>query len=163
MPVYEFYCPDCNTIYSFFSRRVNTEKIPSCPGCDRPSLSRMVSPFSTLRNRDEGESGELPTPDLDESKLMEALSAIEKEAGGLDEEDPRQAARLMRRLTDMTGLSLGPRWEEAMERLEAGESPDEIEEELGDLLDDEEPLVGKKGKVRRRPSPPIRDETLYEL
>jgi putative FmdB family regulatory protein len=162
MPIYEFYCPDCNTIFSFFSRRVNTEKIPSCPGCGQSSLSRMVSSFSTLRNRDEVEDDDLPLRGIDESKLMDALSTIE-EADGIDEGDPRQAARLMRRLTDMTGLSLGPRWEEAMERLEGGESPDEIEEELGEMLDDEEPLIEKKGKIRRRPSPPIRDETLYEL
>ncbi len=162
MPIYEFYCPDCNTIFSFFSRKVNTEKIPSCPGCGWPSLSRMVSSFSTLKNRGEDEGND-PVPDIDESKLMKALSTIEQEAGGIDEGDPRQAARLMRRLTDLTGLNLGPRWEEAMERLEAGESPDEIEEDLGEMLDEEEPFIDKQRRIRKRSAPPLRDETLYEL
>jgi hypothetical protein len=27
MPMYEFYCPDCNTIFTFLSKSVNTEKI----------------------------------------------------------------------------------------------------------------------------------------
>jgi len=25
MPIYEFYCRKCNTLYNFFSRSVNTE------------------------------------------------------------------------------------------------------------------------------------------
>ena len=31
MPIYEFYCAKCNTIYNFFSRTANTDKIPTCP------------------------------------------------------------------------------------------------------------------------------------
>ena len=26
MPIYEFYCPDCNTLFNFFSRTINTSK-----------------------------------------------------------------------------------------------------------------------------------------
>ncbi|MCK4728291.1 MAG: zinc ribbon domain-containing protein, partial [Desulfobacterales bacterium] len=33
MPIYEFYCEDCNTIFNFFSRSVNTTKRPPCPRC----------------------------------------------------------------------------------------------------------------------------------
>ncbi len=163
MPIYEFYCQDCNTIFNFFSRRVNTEKVPSCPRCKRPELRRVPSSFGIAKRAEEGGGDDMPFPDLDESKMMDALATLEKEAGALDEEDPRQAARLMRKLTDMTGLNLGSRWEEAMERLEAGESPDEIEEELGDLLEEEEPFVEHKRRVPRSKRPPKRDDTLYEL
>ncbi|MDP2840477.1 MAG: zinc ribbon domain-containing protein, partial [Syntrophales bacterium] len=36
MPIYEFYCEPCQTVLSFFSRGVNTARIPACPGCRRP-------------------------------------------------------------------------------------------------------------------------------
>jgi hypothetical protein len=31
MPIYEFYCPDCNTIFNFFSRTINTSKKTPMP------------------------------------------------------------------------------------------------------------------------------------
>ena len=72
----------------------------------------------------------------------------------------------MRKLTDMTGMELGPGMQEALKRMEAGEDPDAIEAEMGDLLEDEEPFLmpdkkgGKKGAKRAAPK---RDETLYDL
>jgi hypothetical protein len=60
--------------------------------------------------------------------------------------------------------------EEAMRRMEAGEDPDRIEEEMGSLLEEEEPEFGEPegspgrlGSLRRRLRPPQVDETLYEL
>ena len=89
-----------------------------------------------------------------------------KEAENMNEDDPRQAANLMRKLTDMTGLELGPGMQEALKRMEAGEDPDAIEAEMGDLLEEEEPfaLADKKGVARgQKRAAPIRDETLYDL
>jgi len=72
----------------------------------------------------------------------------------------------MRKLTDMTGMELGPGMNEALRRMEQGEDPDQIEAEMGDLLEGEDPflLPGKKGAkaVGKRPAP-MRDETLYDL
>ncbi|MEI6128202.1 MAG: FmdB family zinc ribbon protein [Pseudomonadota bacterium] len=45
MPIYEFYCTSCNTIFNFFSRTVNVTKRPACPRCGR-ELERQVSMFS---------------------------------------------------------------------------------------------------------------------
>ena len=164
MPIYEFYCPECNTIFNFFSRSVNTEKKPMCPKCQKTRLERRMSVFSTSRNR--GEEEDISVPDLDETKMEKAMSLLAKEAENVNEEDPRQAADLMRKLTDMTGLELGAGMREALKRMEAGEDPDAIEAEMGDLLEDEEPflLPEKKGpsKAAKRPAP-SRDETLYEL
>ncbi len=165
MPVYEFYCPDCHTLFNFLSRRINTEKRPCCPRCGRPDLDRKVSLFAVSRGRKEEEEN-LP-PDLDETKMERMMTALAREADGIDEEDPRQAARLMRKLYDATGLSLGPGMEEAIRRMEAGEDPDVIEEELGDLLEEEDPFFGQAGKglrgLKGRVLPPEVDETLYEL
>lgn len=157
MPIYEFYCNHCNTIFNFYSRVVNTKKIPSCPACGR-GLERIMSVFSTPSGK-EGEEG---GPEIDESRLERAMAELESEMGSVDEDDPKDAARLMRKLSEITGLNLGPGMEEALQRMEAGEDPERIEEEMGDLLEDEEALFERKEKGRGR-RPPKKDETLYEL
>ncbi len=164
MPIYEFYCPDCNTIYSFFSPTVNTQKRPGCPKCPRPELQRWLSPFSTPRKSKGGGDEEFSMPDIDEDKMERAMAALAQEAESLDEEDPRQAAQLMRKLSDMTGLNLGPAMEEAIQRMEAGQDPEEIEAEMGDLLEEVDPFApsARKGGKPSRAAPKV-DETLYSL
>jgi hypothetical protein len=71
----------------------------------------------------------------------------------------------MRKLTEATGMNLGPAMEEALRRMERGEDPEQIEAEMGDLLEGEEPFLfdgskGKKGAAKARPRV---DETLYDL
>jgi hypothetical protein len=48
--------------------------------------------------------------------------------------------------------------------MEAGEDPEQIEAEMGDLLEEEDPLVfqGQKKTGRQKP-PPRKDDKLYEL
>ena len=81
-------------------------------------------------------------PGFDESKFEQAMEQLAREADGLDDEDPRQAARMMRKLYESTGMKLSDKMEEAMRRMESGEDPDKIEEEMGDVLDEEDPLFG---------------------
>jgi putative FmdB family regulatory protein len=164
MPIYEFFCEDCNTIFNFFSRSVNTSKKPRCPKCKTKPLARMMSAFAvTGRAKEDGGPDDLP---FDESRMEKAMQTLASEADSINEEDPRQAANLMRKLTDMTGLELGPGMTEALRRMEKGEDPDQIEAEMGDLLEGEDPFVlpaGKGGrKAGRRPAPQ-RDQTLYDL
>jgi len=103
---------------------------------------------------------------MDEERVERALDTLAAEAAAMGEnEDPRQAARLMRRFTEMTGMPLGEGMEEAMRRLEAGEDPEAIEEELGEQIEKEDPFALGDVHSRRRPrrTPPSRDPTLYEL
>ncbi|MEJ2699815.1 MAG: zinc ribbon domain-containing protein, partial [Desulfuromonadales bacterium] len=59
---------------------------------------------------------------------------------------------------------LGTGFDEALRRIEAGEDPEAIEEEMGDLLSGENPFSRKTIKnLRRRYTPPEQDETLYVL
>ncbi len=162
MPIYEFYCDKCNVIYNFFSARINTQKRPMCPKCGGGPLDRLVSKFSVLRGTKE--ERDVDMPDLDESKLEKAMSLLEREAEGFDTDDPRQSADLMRKLCDMTGLQLGSGMEEALRRLEAGDDPDQVEAEMGDVLNGDE-LFSASGKARERLKrrAPARDETLYDL
>ena len=164
MPIYEFYCRDCNTIFNFFSKTVNTSKKPKCPSCKKKTLSRQVSVFAyTGKAKESGKMDDLP---LDESKMERAIEMLAGQADKINEDDPRQAANLMRKLTDMTGLKLGPGMEEALNRMARGEDPEQIEAEMGDLLEQEDPFEvptkSEKGSQSIR-SAPIRDETLYDL
>jgi putative FmdB family regulatory protein len=163
MPIYEFYCKQCNTIFNFFSRSINTTKTPKCPRCKTGSLSRQMSAFAvTGRAKEDSEMEDLP---FDESKMEQAMQMLAGEAEKINEDDPRQAAGLMRKLTDMTGMELGTGMEEALSRMEKGEDPEQIEAEMGDLLESEDPfqLTGKKGARTLRRQQPRRDETLYDL
>jgi putative FmdB family regulatory protein len=163
MPIYEFYCQRCNTLFNFFSRTVNTRKTPNCPKCKREKLDRQMSTFAfTGRAKEDEGIEDLP---FDESKMEQAMHMLAGEAGNIDEDDPRQAAQVMRKLKDMTGIDLGDGMEEALARMERGEEPEKIEEEMGDLLEGEDPFKLKSrkgGRGAKRPAP-SRDETLYDL
>jgi putative FmdB family regulatory protein len=162
MPIYEFYCSDCNTIFNFFSRRVNTEKQPVCPKCDKGPLERLISGFAVLKGAKE--ESEIGMPNLDEAKLKNAMFLLEREAENLNEDNPEKSAHLTRKLCDIAGLDLGSRMEEALKRMEAGEEPEKIEEEVEDILKNEDllnksPKTSKKAKKKS----PVLDETLYYL
>lgn len=172
MPIYEFYCRNCHRVFNFFARRVNTTSQPACPKCQRPRLEREVSRFAVSRGRQPktestGPEDDLP-PGFDETKLEQVMEDLSREAEGLDEDDPRQAARLMRAMYERTGMPLTGKMEEAMRRMESGEDPDAIEAEMGDLLDQDESPEGSDsgGRLRgwaKKLRPPSVDETLYDL
>ncbi len=161
MPIYEFYCDVCNTIFNFFSHRVNTEKRPMCPRCNKGPLERLISRFSFLKGTEEQD--DVRMPELDDTKVQRALSLLEREAKYMNEDDPMQAAHLMRRLFDTTGMNLGSGIEEALRRMEAGEDPDKVEEEMGDVLSEDIFKASPKAFQKGRRKPPERDETLYYL
>lgn len=168
MPIYEFYCQDCHTVFNFFSRRVDTEKRPACPKCRRPQIERRVSLVTVLKHGaksgDEEGSG---LPDFDEAKMEQAFQAMAGEFENASEDDPKAMGRLMRRFMENAGMKLGPGMQEAIRRLESGEDPDKIESEMGDQLESEDPFQpGVRSTLtdwRNRILPPKVDDTLYEL
>ncbi len=121
-----------------------------------------MSTFARLTGaKEEGDLDDLP---LDEAKMEKAMNLLAREADTINEDDPRQAVSLMRKLSDVAGVGLGPGMEEALKRMEAGEDPEQIEAEMGDLLEQEEPFIlGEKRGSSARRSRPRRDETLYDL
>ena len=165
MPIYEFYCENCHTVFNFFSQRVNTETRPDCPMCGRFRLERQVSVFSVSRNR--AEQGSEPFAGVDESRLEQAIMSIAGELEELDQDNPQQAARAMRKVMDQAGIELGEGVEEAIGRLEAGDDPDEIEATLDNSFDDANLFSAKLksmlGAIRRKYLPPKTDPVLYDL
>lgn len=163
MPIYEFFCQDCNTIYSFYSTRINTEKRPDCPGCGQSGLPRLPSTFAVIgRAREEGDD---PLAGLDEGRMEQAFESLMRESAGMSEDDPRQMANLMRKFSQKTGIGLGGQMEEALSRLEAGEDPEAVEKDMEGVFDENEPfsLDSMKKKIRRWPLPPRRDDKLHDL
>ena len=163
MPIYEFYCKKCNTIYNFFSKTVNTNKIPLCPKCKTISLSRQMSVFSTITGGAKDDAGGDSLSGLDESKMEKAMMQLAADAEKIKDDDPKAAAKLMRKLSDATGMKLGEGFQEALHRLEAGEDPDKIDAEMGDILSSEDPFGEKRGRKRSVSRKPHHDETLYDL
>ncbi len=167
MPIYEFYCVDCHRIYSFMARRIDTTSCPPCPKCGRSKLDRQVSAFAVTGKAKGGDNDTNDDMDLpiDEGKMEKAMASLAHEAENVSEDDPRQAAQLMRKFSDMTGLQMGEGMQEALSRMEAGEDPDSIEAELGQRIEEEEPFVmgAKKSSAHATRPPPSRDNTLYDM
>lgn len=180
MPIYEFYCPDCHTVFSFFSARVDTEAKPACPHCGRPELGRKPSRFAALSSTggaSKGEDGEDSDPlgNLDEERMAGAMDALAAEMEGLDEEahkDPKQLARFLSKFSEASGLEAGPRMQEMLAKLEEGTDPDELDAAMGDDSADEDEagpedfsdfFRPKRAPSARRERRPRVDETLYFL
>ncbi len=109
-----------------------------------------------------GTDDDLP---LDESKMQQAMQMLAGEADKIKDDDPRQAVDFLRKLSDATGLELRAGMQEALQRMESGEDPEQIEAEMGDLLEAEDPFLmpGGKGRGKTDSLPPMQDETLYDL
>ena len=165
MPIYEFFCPSCNTIYSFRSKRIDTTTVPRCPGCGKEDmLQRRISRFSLVRS--EGERSGSPSDDLDidDARLERAFEDIASDLDRIDQDNPRAIANALRRLSKHTGMEFGESMERALQRLEAGEDPKSVEEEFGPDLEGEEDLfISAVRKTLNAAKKPKLDDRLYEM
>jgi hypothetical protein len=74
-------------------------------------------------------------PDLGDPRVARAMAEMERDMEHLDENNPRHMAHMMRKMKDiMPAGSMPKELDIAIKRLEAGEDPEKIEEDLGDLL-----------------------------
>ncbi len=118
MPIYEYRCGNCKRRVSILFRSFSETTAPRCPNCDSTQLTRLVSRIATIKSED---------------ARLEALSDPSS-FGDVDENDPKSVARFMRKMGDqMGGEDLGPEFGEMVERMEAGESPEEIEKSMPGL------------------------------
>ncbi len=153
MPIYEFACPKCRKIYSFLSKRVNPTHSPTCPKCGNKKLSKQMSRFAMTKGlaepaaTAEGAEGEPPVPDFDDPKIARAMNELERDMDHLDENNPKHMAYMMKKMKDVMPPGTMPKeMDIAIKRLEQGEDPEKIEEDMGDLLgmmgEDEEGGMG---------------------
>jgi hypothetical protein len=173
MPIYEFFCPQNRRIYSFFARSLRyADKLPRCPENPRWKMEKMVSGFAITGRAKEKAVDAGDGEDLDDSRMDAAMEAMEREFGGVadqDNPDPRALAAMMRRMGELTGQKMPAQMDEVIARLEKGEDPEKLESEYGDVFDALEsgddadgPLAEAKKKLGRRKRI-TRDPTLYEM
>ena len=119
MPIYEYNCLDCRRRVSVFFRTFSeaSDDAARCPRCNGANLRRLVSKVAVLRS--------------EESRFDNM--ADESFMSGLENEDPRALAGMMRKMSDETGEPLDPEMHEVVQRLERGESPESIEQSMPDL------------------------------
>lgn len=117
VPIYEYRCNQCRRKTTVFVRSFSAAVEPACERCGSRDLARLISRFAVVRS--------------EESRLEDLAGP--SSLAGLDEDDPRSIAQWARRMGDAAGEDLGPEWDEMVDRMEAGELPDDLD---GDGLDD---------------------------
>jgi putative FmdB family regulatory protein len=143
MPIYEFACPKCRRIFNFLSKRLNPDRLPVCPRCGNKKLVKQMSRFAMTKGlkepaaKGDAESDEGPMPDMDDPRVMQAMGELERDMEHMDENNPKHMAHMMKKMKDIMPPGTMPKeLDVAIKRLEAGEDPEKIEEDMGDLLGD---------------------------
>jgi hypothetical protein len=133
MPIYEYYCPENHTIYQFYAKTLaQGQTIPKCPDNPKFRLQKMVSAFAITSpgGSDEPPKENTAADDAEDPKMEAALNQLEGEFSGIDENDPKAMARMMRRMTEVTGEKMDGQLEEVVRKLEEGADPDSLEDQL---------------------------------
>ena len=118
MPTYEYRCQQCRRRNAYTVRGFNPPEAPTCQHCGSTNQSRIISRVAIMKS---------------EESRLDALSDPSN-FGDVDEKDPKSMARLMRKMGGEMGEDLPPEYGEMVDRLEAGESPESIEQSMGDSL-----------------------------
>jgi hypothetical protein len=139
MPIYEYYCPENHTIYQFYAKTLAQGKsVPPCPDNPKFTMRKVVSAFAITSGGPKDESA-APKPDApgagadaaEDARMEAAMNAMEKEFSSVDENDPKAMARMMRRMSELTGEKIDGEMEEVVRKLEEGADPDSLEDQLG--------------------------------
>jgi putative FmdB family regulatory protein len=117
MPRYEFRCLDCQRRFDvFFTYTQYGTKPVKCVHCESENVQRKIGRVRVARS---------------EENRLETMADPDSLAG-LDD-DPRELGRMMRTMSREMGEDMGPEFDEVINRLEAGQSPEQIEQDLPDL------------------------------
>ena len=118
MPYYDYRCHDCKKpLRLFFSFKEYDSAKPVCPSCSSENVRRRIRRVAIAKSEDAR---------MDSMMDESALAALENE-------DPREIGRFMRKMTAEMGESLDDEMGEVVDRLEKGQSPEDIEAAMPDL------------------------------
>ncbi|MBN1667092.1 MAG: zinc ribbon domain-containing protein [Anaerolineales bacterium] len=121
MPTYEYRCLDCQRKFAFFmSYQQYDQESVRCSHCDSPNVRRLIGRIRIAKSED-SRLDDL-AGDFSDPAALEGL-----------EDDPRALGRMMRKMSHELGEEMGPEFDEVVDRLEKGQSPEEIESALPDL------------------------------
>lgn len=117
MPDYQYRCLECKKRFDVFMTysEYGTHNV-QCKHCGSENVERRIGRIRFARS---------------EESRMEEMA----DPGSLEglEDDPRALGRMMRKMSGEMGEELGPEFDEVVNRLEAGQSPEEIEKAVPDL------------------------------
>lgn len=117
MPSYEYRCLDCKKLFDVFVSYAEYEGYQAkCSHCGGENAQRIIRPIRVAR------SEESRLEDLADPAMLEGL-----------EDDPQALGSMMRKMSSELGEDLGPEFDEVVDRLEKGQSPEDIEKDLPDL------------------------------
>jgi len=123
MPFYEYRCLDCRKRFQVFLTYAEYGTRPvQCTHCGSANVQRKIGRVRVAR------SVESRLENMSDPSQLEGL-----------EEDPRALGQMMRKMSAEVGEEMPPEFD-VVDRLEAGQSPEEIEQALPDLSspDDED-------------------------
>ncbi len=121
MPSYDYRCLDCRKRFEVFMPYSEYGKRPiTCAHCGSSNHQRRIGRVRIARS--------------DESRL-ENLADPDNLAGL--EDDPRALGRMMREMRGELGEEMGAEFDEVVDRLEKGQSPEDIERDLPELGGDD--------------------------
>jgi putative FmdB family regulatory protein len=119
MPDYPYTCQECNKRFTVFLTYQEYDRAEiSCPHCGSTNVSRRLGRVRFARS---------------EESRLDSLADPSQLAG--IEDDPQAMARLMKQMSSEMGEDPGPEFNEVVDRLEKGQSPEQIERDLPDLGD----------------------------
>jgi putative FmdB family regulatory protein len=117
MPVYEYRCQDCKRRFEIYlSYHEYGARPVACPHCASSRVQRRIGRIRVAR------SEESRLENLSDPAMFDGL-----------ENDPKSMGRMMRQMSQELGEEIGPEFDEVVDRLEAGQSPEEIESAIPDL------------------------------
>jgi putative FmdB family regulatory protein len=117
MPYYRYHCLNCKKRFEvFLSYKEYGEKTVHCPHCASDQVQRRIERIRIAKS---------------EESRLDALT----DPSGLEgiENDPRALGKMMRKMGNEMGEDVGPEFDEVVDRLESGQSPEEIEKAIPDL------------------------------
>ena len=118
MPTYDFICNDCAQRFDvFLTFSEYGKKTVTCVHCNSRNVRRRMTKVRIAKS---------------EGSRMESMADDFSGFEGL-EEDPKSMGRMMRKMGKEMGEELPPEFNEVVDRLEKGQSPEEIEKEIPDL------------------------------
>lgn len=118
MPTYDFICNSCNQRFDVFQTFSEYGKKPvHCMHCNSADVRRRMTKVRIAKS---------------ETSRMESMTAGVDNIEAL-ENDPQALAQMMRKMGSEMGEDLPPEFDDVVDRLEAGQSPEEIESALPDL------------------------------
>jgi putative FmdB family regulatory protein len=118
MPTYDYICNDCNQRFdAFLTFAEYGKKKVKCAHCGSMNVRRRMTKVRIAKS---------------EESRMDAMADDFSGFEGL-EDDPKAMGRMMRKMGREMGEELPPEFDEVVDRLEKGQSPEEIEKEIPDL------------------------------